>query len=80
MKLVWWVLILAILIQVVPFGHSHTNPAVTKEPGWDSSDTASSFTALATTATVIRQRGHGIRTWRPFPGSFKETSTKGVAT
>ncbi len=43
MKLVWWVLILAILIQVVPFGHSHTNPAVTKEPGWDSSDTASLF-------------------------------------
>jgi len=43
MKLVWWVLILAILIQAVPFGHSHTNPAVTKEPGWDSSDTASLF-------------------------------------
>jgi hypothetical protein len=43
MKLVWWVLILAMLIQVVPFGHSHTNPAVRKEPGWDSSDTASLF-------------------------------------
>src|SRR5580658_3263626 len=43
MKLGRWVLILAILIQVVPFGHSHTNPAVTKEPGWDSSDTATLF-------------------------------------
>jgi hypothetical protein len=24
------------LIQLVPYGHSHTNPAVVKEPAWDS--------------------------------------------
>ena len=43
MKFVWWLLILAVLIQLVPFGHSHTNPPVTKEPAWDSSATASLF-------------------------------------
>ncbi len=62
MKLVWWVLILAILIQVVPFGHSHSNPADTKEPGWETSDTASLFHRACYPATVIRQCGHGIRT------------------
>ena len=46
MKLVWWVLILAILIQVVPFGHSHTNPAVTKERDWDSSDSSTRAAAI----------------------------------
>jgi cytochrome c551/c552 len=25
-----------VLIQFVPFGHDHTNPASIKEPGWDS--------------------------------------------
>src|SRR5579862_7684844 len=43
MKWVRWGFILAVLIQFVPFGHSHTNPPVTKEPGWDSPQTASLF-------------------------------------
>ena len=25
--------------SIVPFGHSHTNPPVTKEPAWNSPDT-----------------------------------------
>jgi cytochrome c551/c552 len=36
----WWSLgalvILGILIQVVPYGHAHTNPPVLREPAWDS--------------------------------------------
>ena len=28
-----------ILIQLVPFGHDHTNPAVVQEPNWDSPQT-----------------------------------------
>jgi hypothetical protein len=28
-------LALLVLIQVVPYGHAHTNPAVTGEPPWD---------------------------------------------
>lgn len=36
-------LILTALIQLVPFGHSHTNPTATKEPDWDSPGTASLF-------------------------------------
>jgi cytochrome c551/c552 len=43
MKWIWWCLILAVLIQLVPYGHAHTNPAATKEPRWDSSETASLF-------------------------------------
>ena len=42
-KFVWWFLIVAVVIQVVPFGHSHTNPPVTKEPVWDSRQTAGLF-------------------------------------
>jgi hypothetical protein len=39
MKIVKWVLLVAILMQVVPFGHTHTNPPQTKEPEWNSSET-----------------------------------------
>ena len=28
-----------VLIQFVPYGHSHTNPPVTQEPKWDSPQT-----------------------------------------
>jgi hypothetical protein len=42
----WWVrravlagLLLFALIQLVPYGHSHTNPAVTAEPRWSSPQT-----------------------------------------
>ena len=39
MKIVKWVLLAAVLIQFVSFGHTHTNPATTKEPAWDSPQT-----------------------------------------
>ena len=32
-------LALFVLIQLVPFGHQHTNPAVVSEPNWDSPQT-----------------------------------------
>ena len=35
MKIVMWCGVVAVLIQFVPFGHDHTNPAVTGEPAWD---------------------------------------------
>jgi hypothetical protein len=38
-RILKWVLAAAVLIQLVPFGHSHTNPPVTKEPDWNSPDT-----------------------------------------
>jgi hypothetical protein len=36
MKILKGLLLLAVLIQFVPFGHQHTNPPVIKEPAWDS--------------------------------------------
>lgn len=33
------VLLAGLLIQFIPFGHSHTNPPLTKEPTWDSPET-----------------------------------------
>jgi hypothetical protein len=39
MKILLWVVIAAVLIQVIPFGHSHTNPPVAGEPAWDSAQT-----------------------------------------
>jgi len=38
-KIVKWVLLAAVLIQFVPYGHTHTNPSTTKEPAWDSPQT-----------------------------------------
>ena len=36
-------LVLFVLMQVVPYGRSHTNPATTKEPSWDSQATRRLF-------------------------------------
>ncbi len=33
------VLALALIIQIIPFGHDHTNPPVVQEPPWDSPQT-----------------------------------------
>ncbi len=33
------IVVLAILIQLVPFGRDHTNPPVVQEPNWDSQRT-----------------------------------------
>jgi hypothetical protein len=38
-----WVLIVAVLIQLIPYGRNHTNPPVTKEPAWDSPGTRELF-------------------------------------
>lgn len=35
-KILGWGLLALILIQVVPYGHSHTNPPATGEPAWNS--------------------------------------------
>jgi mono/diheme cytochrome c family protein len=42
-KISWSLLTIAVAIQLVPFGHSHTSPSVTKEPAWDSRQTADLF-------------------------------------
>jgi cytochrome c551/c552 len=39
MKILKWALLAAVVIQIVPFGHSHTNPPVKKEPAWNSPQT-----------------------------------------
>ena len=39
MKIFKWIVIAAILIQFIPYGHTHTNPPQTKEPPWDSPET-----------------------------------------
>ena len=39
MKIFKWALLVIVLIQFIPFGHSHTNPANTKEPVWNSPKT-----------------------------------------
>ena len=33
------VLVIAILIQLIPYGHDHTNPSINVEPRWDSPET-----------------------------------------
>jgi hypothetical protein len=43
MKYLKWALLAVVLIQFIPFGHDHGNPAVTKEPAWNSPDTRALF-------------------------------------
>jgi Haem-binding domain len=38
-KILKWLLLVAVLIQLIPFGHDHSNPPTTKEPAWDSPQT-----------------------------------------
>lgn len=42
-KVVLWALGVFVLIQLIPFGHSHTNPPVAKQPDWDSMTTRDLF-------------------------------------
>jgi hypothetical protein len=42
-KILIGLLLVAIAIQFVPFGHDHSNPPVTKEPSWDSPQTKDLF-------------------------------------
>ena len=39
MKILKWLLIAAVLIQFIPFGHTHSNPPDTGEPTWNSPQT-----------------------------------------
>jgi cytochrome c551/c552 len=39
MKIFRWVLLAAAVIQLIPYGHTHTNPPQTQEPAWDSPQT-----------------------------------------
>jgi cytochrome c551/c552 len=43
LKVSKWVLLVAVLIQVIPYGHMHTNPPDTGEPAWDSPTTKALF-------------------------------------
>jgi Haem-binding domain len=43
MKVLKWLLLAAVLVQFLPFGHDHTNPPVTKEAPWNSPDTRDLF-------------------------------------
>jgi mono/diheme cytochrome c family protein len=38
-----WALLATALIQLIPFGHSHVNPAATKEPPWNDPKTRELF-------------------------------------
>jgi hypothetical protein len=39
MKIILWGLLGAALIQLIPYGHNHTNPPATVEPAWNSPQT-----------------------------------------
>lgn len=43
MKLLKWLSLAVVLIQVIPYGHTHTNPPVSGEPPWNSPQTRELF-------------------------------------
>ena len=60
-----WALTLAttvILIQVVPYGHDHENPPVTREPKWDTGQTRDLAERACFSATAMKRIGHGTAT------------------
>lgn len=42
-KILFWVAVVFVLMQAVPYGHSHTDPPVSGEPPWDSAQTKQLF-------------------------------------
>src|SRR3954449_12180710 len=38
-RMLLWALGIGVVIQLIPYGHSHANPPVLKEPKWDSPQT-----------------------------------------
>jgi len=36
LRILLWAIVVGVVIQLIPFGHQHTNPAVVREPAWDS--------------------------------------------
>jgi mono/diheme cytochrome c family protein len=42
-KILKWLLVVAVLIQFIPYGHQHTNPPGNKEPAWDAPNTRELF-------------------------------------
>jgi cytochrome c551/c552 len=43
MKILKWILLAVILIQLIPYGHTHTNPPASGEPPWNSPQTRELF-------------------------------------
>ena len=43
MKLLKWILPVVVLIQLIPYGHTHTNPPASGEPPWNSPQTRELF-------------------------------------
>jgi mono/diheme cytochrome c family protein len=43
MKILKWLLVFVVLLQLVPYGRNHTNPPSIKEPAWNSSATRELF-------------------------------------
>jgi cytochrome c551/c552 len=43
MKLLKWLLLAVVLIQVIPYGHTHANPPASGEPPWNSPQTRELF-------------------------------------
>jgi hypothetical protein len=42
-KILWILIALVAAIQLVPYGRDHTNPPVTLEPAWNSTETRATF-------------------------------------
>ena len=64
------------LIQLVPYGRDHANPAVIAEPVWKGERTRELFLRGCRTATATRRAGRGTRRSRPLRGSCSATSTR----
>ncbi len=73
MKIFKWVLLAAVLIQFVPFGHTHTNLPVSGEPAWNSPQTRDLIHRACFDCHSMKPFGLGIPTSRRYRGFSRET-------
>jgi hypothetical protein len=72
LKVSKWVMLVAILIQVIPYGRTHTNPSNTGDLRGIRRPLRHFSAAPALTAIVTKPCGLGIPTSRRYPGSSSE--------
>ena len=72
MKILKWILFGVVLIQAIPYGHTHTNPPASGEPAWNSPQTRDPIHRACFDCHGNETVWPGIPTSRPYPGFSRE--------
>ena len=73
------VLVFGAGIQLVPYGHAHTNPPVVQEPAWDSARTRQLFMAACADCHTNETSGRGTAALHRCHGWWRGMCRKGAS-